>query len=142
MTLTTAPRQTIIVAGLGYGDESKGATVDYLAAALPDVVAVVRWSGGAQAAHNVRHGHRHHTFSQFGSGTFCDVRTILRAPMLVNPILLVAEAGQTRRTAARQAVERLQQLGVNVVGVVLNRVRPRRAKGYGYYQYYGAHEKQ
>lgn len=92
MTLTTAPRQTIIVAGLGYGDESKGATVDYLAAALPDVVAVVRWSGGAQAAHNVRHGHRHHTFSQFGSGTFCDVRTILRAPMLVNPILLVAEA--------------------------------------------------
>ena len=35
MTLTTAPRQTIIVAGLGYGDESKGATVDYLAAALP-----------------------------------------------------------------------------------------------------------
>lgn len=87
MTLTTAPRQTIIVAGLGYGDESKGATVDYLAAALPDVVAVVRWSGGAQAAHNVRHGHRHHTFSQFGSGTFCDVRTILRAPMLVNPIL-------------------------------------------------------
>jgi succinoglycan biosynthesis transport protein ExoP len=56
-------------------------------------------------------------------------------------VLLIAEAGRTRRTTARQAVERLQQLGVNVVGVVLNRVRPQRAKGYGYYQYYGAHEK-
>lgn len=92
MLLTTAPRQAIVVVGLGYGDESKGATVDFLAATLPDTVAVVRWSGGAQAAHNVRHGPRHHTFSQFGSGTFCDVRTILRAPMLVNPILLGAEA--------------------------------------------------
>lgn len=92
MTLTAAPRQTIIVVGLGYGDESKGATVDYLAATIPDTVAVVRWSGGAQAAHNVRHGHRHHTFSQFGSGTFLDVSTFLRAPMMVNPILLAAEA--------------------------------------------------
>jgi succinoglycan biosynthesis transport protein ExoP len=62
--------------------------------------------------------------------------------METDGVLLVAEAGRTRRTAARQAVERLQQLGVNVVGVVLNRVRPRRAKGYDYYQYYGAHEQQ
>jgi capsular exopolysaccharide synthesis family protein len=57
-------------------------------------------------------------------------------------VLLVAEAGRTRRTAARQAVERLQELGVNVVGVVLNRVRPQRPKGYGYYQYYATHEQQ
>ena len=62
-------RQAIVVVGLGYGDESKGATVDYLASVLDDTVAVVRWSGGAQAAHNVRHGPRHHTFRQFGSAS-------------------------------------------------------------------------
>ena len=87
-------RAVVFVAGLGYGDESKGATVDYLAATIPDTVAVIRWSGGAQAAHNVRHGDRHHTFRQFGSGTLLDVRTILRAPMLVNPILLAVEAAE------------------------------------------------
>jgi non-specific protein-tyrosine kinase len=57
-------------------------------------------------------------------------------------VLLIAEAGRTRRTAARQTVERLQELGVNVVGVVLNRVRQQRPKGYGYYQYYATHDKQ
>jgi adenylosuccinate synthase len=87
-------RQAIVVVGLGYGDESKGATVDYLASVLDDTVAVVRWSGGAQAAHNVRHGPRHHTFRQFGSASLLDVRTILRAPMLVNPLLLDAEADE------------------------------------------------
>jgi adenylosuccinate synthase len=55
---------------------------------------VVRWSGGAQAAHNVCHGARHHTFRQFGSASLLDVRTILRAPMMVNPLSLAAEAGE------------------------------------------------
>ncbi|OZG26007.1 adenylosuccinate synthetase [Williamsia sp. 1138] len=84
----------IIVVGLGYGDESKGATVDYLASQIPDTAAVVRWSGGSQAAHNVCHGPRHHTFRQFGSASLLDVRTILQAPMMVNPLSLVAEAGE------------------------------------------------
>ncbi|HMS73721.1 adenylosuccinate synthetase [Gordonia sp. (in: high G+C Gram-positive bacteria)] len=84
----------IVVVGLGYGDESKGATVDYLASTIGDTAAVVRWSGGAQAAHNVCHGPRQHTFRQFGSGTLRGVRTILRAPMMVNPISLAAEAAE------------------------------------------------
>ncbi|MFT3887424.1 MAG: adenylosuccinate synthetase [Arachnia sp.] len=94
-------RQAVVVVGLGYGDESKGATVDYLASALPDTAAVVRWSGGTQAAHNVRHGPRHHTFRQFGSATLLDVRTILRAPMLVNPLLLDAEAADLAKLGVR-----------------------------------------
>ena len=36
-----AERRAIVVVGLGYGDESKGATVDYLASVLDDTVAVV-----------------------------------------------------------------------------------------------------
>jgi adenylosuccinate synthase len=84
----------VVVVGLGYGDEAKGATVDFLASQIPDTTAVVRWSGGAQAAHNVCHGVRHHTFRQFGSASLLDVRTILRAPMMINPLSLAAEAGE------------------------------------------------
>lgn len=59
----------IIVVDLGFGDAGKGATVDYLLARrrLPNVSAVVRFNGGAQAAHNVVVGGRHHTFSVLGS---------------------------------------------------------------------------
>ncbi|KQZ84189.1 adenylosuccinate synthetase [Microbacterium sp. Root166] len=127
MTLTTAPHQAIVVVGLGYGDESKGATVDFLTASIPDTVAVVRWSGGAQAAHNVRHGFRHHTFSQFGSGTFLDVRTILRAPMLVNPILLAAEAAALERQAVRDPlgliVADARCLVTTPIHIAMNRAR-------------------
>jgi non-specific protein-tyrosine kinase len=62
--------------------------------------------------------------------------------METDGVLLIADAGRTRRTAARQSVERLQQLGVNVVGVVLNRVRPKRSKSYEYYQYVATQDKQ
>ena len=84
----------IIAVGLGYGDEAKGATVDWLGARVPDAAAVVRWSGGAQAAHNVIHGAVHHTFRQFGSATLLDLRTFLKAPMLVDPLMLGVEAEQ------------------------------------------------
>lgn len=90
-------RAAIIVVGLGYGDEAKGATVDFLASTLPDTVAVVRWSGGAQAAHNVVHGPRHHTFRQFGSASLLDVATMLRAPMIFDPLALGVEAEELRR---------------------------------------------
>ncbi|MFT4125606.1 MAG: adenylosuccinate synthetase [Gordonia sp. (in: high G+C Gram-positive bacteria)] len=95
------PGTPVIVVGLGYGDEAKGATVDFLATEIPDTVAVVRFSGGAQAAHNVCHGPRHHTFRQFGSATFADVRTILRAPMMVHPLRLAVEAAELADTGVR-----------------------------------------
>jgi succinoglycan biosynthesis transport protein ExoP len=56
-------------------------------------------------------------------------------------VLLVAEAGRTRRTAAQQAAEQLKQLGINIVGVVLNGVRVPRSKSYYYYQYHHKQEK-
>ncbi|MGY2120840.1 adenylosuccinate synthetase [Nocardia gipuzkoensis] len=89
----------IIVVDLGFGDAGKGATVDWLCAPESgfDVAAVVRFNGGAQAAHNVIADGRHHTFAQFGSGTFAGVPTLLSRHMLVEPIALAAEA---RRLAA------------------------------------------
>ncbi|MEU2122216.1 adenylosuccinate synthetase [Nocardia niwae] len=84
----------IIVVDLGFGDAGKGATVDWLCAPEQelDVAAVVRFNGGAQAAHNVIAEGRHHTFAQFGSGTFAGVPTLLSRHMLVEPIALAAEA--------------------------------------------------
>jgi adenylosuccinate synthase len=81
-----------IVVDLGYGDAGKGTVVDRLCATEP-VHTVVRFNGGAQAAHNVvtTEG-RHHTFAQFGSGTLHGVRTHLSRFVLVDPLALAAEA--------------------------------------------------
>jgi adenylosuccinate synthase len=67
--------KTSIVIGLGFGDEGKGLTTDYLCrqAAHP---LVVRFNGGHQAGHTVvtDEGKRH-VFSSLGSGTLRGVPT-------------------------------------------------------------------
>lgn len=80
----------VVVTDLGFGDAGKGVVTDRLAAAGASLV--VRFSGGAQAAHNVVAKDRHHTFHQFGSGTLAGVPTHLGKHVLVNPHLLVEEA--------------------------------------------------
>lgn len=82
----------VAVVDLGYGDAGKGTVVDALCASGP-VAAVIRFNGGAQAAHNVvTPGGRHHTFAQFGSGTFHGVPTHLSRFVVVDPLALAAEA--------------------------------------------------
>jgi len=84
--------RAILIQGLGYGDEGKGTTVDWLCRE-ENVKLVVRYNGGAQAGHNVvDDAGRHHTFSQFGSGTFAGAATLLSRHMLVNPVTIVPEA--------------------------------------------------
>jgi adenylosuccinate synthase len=80
-----------VVVGLGFGDEGKGAVVDALCGAGP-VQAVVRFNGGAQAAHTVVDGGRAHTFHQFGSGTLHGVRTFLSRHIAVEPLALATES--------------------------------------------------
>ena len=91
------------MADLGYGDAGKGTVVDWLCSPAARVAgapgrraphAVVRFNGGAQAAHNVVTADgRHHTFAQFGSGMFTPgVRTHLSRFVLVDPLALAAEA--------------------------------------------------
>lgn len=62
------------VIGLGFGDEGKGLTVDYLASRHPDSLDI-RFSGGHQVGHTVVSGDKRHVFSNFGSGTFRGVST-------------------------------------------------------------------
>jgi adenylosuccinate synthase len=98
----------VIVADLGYGDAGKGTVVDWLCASRP-VHAVVRFNGGAQAAHTVvlRDGRRH-TFAQFGSGTLRPgVRTHLSRFVVVDPLALAAEAAHLAGIGVPDALDRL-----------------------------------
>jgi adenylosuccinate synthase len=84
--------QHVAVVDLGYGDAGKGTVVDFLCASQ-EITAVLRFNGGAQAAHNViTEDGRHHTFAQFGSGTLRGVPTHLTRFMVVDPLALASEA--------------------------------------------------
>lgn len=79
-------RKAFVTVGMGYGDEGKGQVVDHLVREH-GAHTVMRYSGGAQAAHNViAPDGRHHTFAQFGSGTFAGAGTYLGRDVMVNPL--------------------------------------------------------
>lgn len=101
------------VLGLGFGDCGKGHFVDALTRRWT-AHTVVRFNGGAQAGHNVvtpaeaNSPSRHHTFSQFGSGTFVPgVRTLLVDPMIVHPTALLVEAEALAKVGVTDALSRL-----------------------------------
>ena len=83
-----------LVAGMAFGDEAKGATVDALCRSL-SVDLIVRYNGGCQAAHYVTlQDGTAHCFSQFGAGMLANthVRTHLSRFMLVEPFAMMREA--------------------------------------------------
>lgn len=85
-------RRHMVVVGMGYGDEGKGTMAEWFTRTLGSTL-VCRFNGGAQAGHNVVLADgRHHTFAQFGSGTFAGARTHLSRHVLVNPQTLLTEA--------------------------------------------------
>ncbi|MFC1418808.1 adenylosuccinate synthetase [Streptacidiphilus cavernicola] len=109
MTRTAAPtRRHTIVVDLGFGDAGKGGIVDHLCRST-DARTVVRFNGGAQAAHNVvAPDGRHHTFAQFGSGSLVPgVRTHLSRFMLVDPLALATEAAHLRALGVADPFARL-----------------------------------
>ena len=77
-------KRAIVVFGMGFGDEGKGATVDYLCDKY-DIGLVVRYSGGPQSGHNVMHPDGTHCFASFGSGHFAGVPTHLSEYVAVSP---------------------------------------------------------
>lgn len=89
-------RRAVITVGLGFGDEGKGATVDFLTRHYGAGL-VVRYCGGSQAGHNVQlPDGRRHTFSQFGAGTLARdadrPRTYLGPAVVIDPPAAVREA--------------------------------------------------
>lgn len=78
------------VIGLGYGDEGKGITTDYLCSQYPDAL-VIRHSGGQQAGHTVELDGVRHVFSNFGSGTLRGNSTYLSKFVTIDPVGIVNE---------------------------------------------------
>jgi adenylosuccinate synthase len=100
--------QAILIADLGYGDAGKGSMVDYLTR-ITGAHTVVRYNGGAQAAHNViTPDGRHHTFSQFGSGTFIPgTRTHLSRFMMLHPLAMLSEERHLQSMGIHDAFTRV-----------------------------------
>src|SRR5947209_15546420 len=85
-------RRAIVTVGLGFGDEGKGAAVDFLCRRFGADL-VVRYGGGSQAGHNVQlPDGRRHTFSQFGAGTLAGVGSYLGPRVILHPTALAREA--------------------------------------------------
>lgn len=120
--------QVFVVAGLGFGDEGKGSIVDHLTR-VHDAKTVVRYNGGAQCAHNVVLADgRHHTFAQFGSGSFVPgVTTFLSRHMLVNPGALLNEGEHLQSLGLSDIFHRMvidrDVLITNPFQVAANRIR-------------------
>ena len=141
-TRTTRTARHTVVVDLGFGDAGKGGVVDALCApggpaarAGTRVPAVVRFNGGAQAAHTVvLPDGRRHTFAQFGAGTFHGVPTLLSRQVLVDPLALGAEAAAL---AGRGVVDPLGLVSADAAALLatpwhaaVNRARER-ARGAG-----------
>jgi adenylosuccinate synthase len=92
-------RQVFLTVDLGFGDAGKGSIVDFLTRAS-GAHTVVRYNGGAQAAHRVvtpgAHG-QEHIFAQFGSGAFAGAATHLSRFMLLDPLAMLAEGAHLHR---------------------------------------------
>lgn len=121
-----------IVVGLGYGDEGKGSWVDHLVRAHKARY-VVRFNGGAQAAHHVVTPEGiTHCFAQFGSGSFVpDTATILSRFMLVDPEAWLNESAILLRKGAKPEVLLSENAPIIIPSSkLLNRIQER-ARGSG-----------
>jgi adenylosuccinate synthase len=120
--------QAYVIVDLGFGDAGKGVLTDFLVRRFKAGL-VVRYNGGAQAGHNVvAPDGRHHTFSQFGSGTFIPgVKTYLSRHVVIHPGALLVEGDILVGKGVRDAFSRLrmsdQALIVTPFHQAANRIR-------------------
>jgi len=81
-----------IIIGANYGDEAKGLFTDFLCSRTRGGTIVIRFNGGAQAAHTVKlKDGRRHVFNHIGSGSFTGAATYLSRFFVCNPILFARE---------------------------------------------------
>lgn len=100
--------KVILVQGLGFGDEGKGTMTEFLAKDNKASL-VVRFNGGAQAAHNiVTPDGKHHTFSQWGSATLIGANTALSKHVLIDPIAMLPEAAHLQTLGVSDPWEMLR----------------------------------
>lgn len=79
-----------IVIGLGFGDEGKGITTDFLCSQNTEAI-VIRFSGGQQAAHTVMIDGKKHVHSSFASGALRGLPSYYSEHCSIHPSLLFNE---------------------------------------------------
>jgi adenylosuccinate synthase len=100
-------QEIVMTIGLGFGDESKGSTVDFLARHWSAKL-VILFNGGPQRAHNgVTEKNIHHCHAQFSSGTFFGAETYHSRFVSVNPLSLMEEAEILAPKIKRDPFEKL-----------------------------------
>jgi len=116
------------VIGLAFGDEGKGRTVAALTEKI-NPTAIVRFSGGSQAAHRVVKNGKSHIFAQFGSGSAVSdiVETWLSSQMVIDPLNLLAEAEVHEKNGLGNLIDRLhidpECPIITLYNVMLNRAK-------------------
>lgn len=80
-----------IVVGLGFGDEGKGITTDYLCSQSSETPIVIRFSGGQQAGHTVMLGDKKHVHSNYGSGTLRGAKSYFTEHCCIYPNTMMEE---------------------------------------------------
>lgn len=84
-------KKAYIAVGLGFGDEGKGLTTDFLVRQHTNQL-VIRFNGGQQAGHTVLTGEgKRHVFSNFGSGTLRNVPTYWSSFCTFSPVAVLKE---------------------------------------------------
>jgi adenylosuccinate synthase len=123
-------RQAIQIVDLGFGDSGKGTMVDYLVRRR-EADLVIRFNGGPQAGHNVvLPDGRHHTFAQFGSGSFVPgVKSLLSRFMLIEPYAMLNEAAHLNSIGVADVMARTfideRCLVITPPHQIANRIRER-----------------
>jgi adenylosuccinate synthase len=117
-----------IVLGLGFGDEGKGRTVDYLcsqAMAEGKSPLVIRFSGGPQAGHTVMRDGKKHIHSSFGSGTMLGVPSYFTEDTCIYPPNLMEEFEVMRRSGIKTPILSVHPLAklITPFDVAYNRMR-------------------
>jgi adenylosuccinate synthase len=91
-------KKAFIIVGLGFGDEGKGLTTDYLCQLHPNSI-VVRYNGGHQAGHTVTMASgEKHTFSNFGAGSFRGISTFWSSYCTFAPAFFIEEYQELRKS--------------------------------------------
>lgn len=97
--------KAFLVTDLGFGDQTKGATTDFLVEKTGAKL-VARFNGGAQAAHHVVHDSKtQHTFHLFGSGTFKGAETYLSRHVLFDPLALIYEVLDLKKLGVTDPID-------------------------------------
>ncbi len=115
-----------IVVGLGFGDEGKGLTTDYLCSANPKSL-VVRFSGGQQCGHTVWIEDLSHVHSNFGSGTLRGVPSFFSEHCTFYPVTIFNEMVvlQKKNVSPKLYLHPLTKL-TTPFDVIANRIQERK----------------